>query len=214
MSLQRHTNHDLPPLSDSRLNDSERRRGIPKVGGVAGDDALEAAGERGDENVSYRPLGCLRGSTAHLMVIPQTMCGFCVSHGPRLGCRDGYDLEEGVRGLWIAAERRSHFDKSHGANAQTVGEMLTSPELATAFRTNLIAPRLALIERIFRNAEARGEIAPGVDWQPYAFALLGSNIFRVAFMGERPDRAVNQRLIEMIALDATSGGASIRMIDV
>ncbi len=96
----------------------------------------------------------------------------------------------------------------------TVGEMLTSPELATAFRTNLIAPRLALIERIFRNAEARGEIAPGVDWQPYAFALLGSNIFRVAFMGERPDRAVNQRLIEMIALDATSGGASIRMIDV
>lgn len=86
----------------------------------------------------------------------------------------------------------------------TMGEMMTNPELATVFRTTLLLPRLAMVERVFRNAEARGEVARGVDWRPYASALIGSNIFRVTMMGERPDHEANARLVAMIARDAAS----------
>lgn len=89
-----------------------------------------------------------------------------------------------------------------GMMQASVGEMMTNAELAEVFRQQVMEPRLELIHAVFARAHERGELRPGVDWRVMAYALIGSNIFRVAFMGEPPDREANRRLVEMIVRDA------------
>ena len=115
-------------------------------------------------------------------------------------------LTDDLNALLDRVSQMLEGERIRGLMQATVGEMLTSTELATVFRANLLAPRLAMVERIFQRAEARGEVPSDVDWRTHAFALIGSNIFRVAFMGERPDDAANRRLVEMIVLHATRPG--------
>jgi len=85
----------------------------------------------------------------------------------------------------------------------SVGEMLTNPALQAVFQEQVLQPRLAMVGEIFSRARARNEIRPGVDWRSLAYALIGSNVFRVAFMGEPPDREANRRLVDLIVGDAT-----------
>lgn len=81
----------------------------------------------------------------------------------------------------------------------SVGEMLANAELAAAFRKHLMEPRLELVHRVFQRAIERGEAPPDLDWRSMAFALIGPNIMRVAFLGEPVDREANRRLAAMIA---------------
>ena len=75
----------------------------------------------------------------------------------------------------------------------SAGEMLSNPELAAVFRDRVLGPRQGLMETVFARAIERGEIEAGADWRSWAYTLIGTNIFRVAFMGERPDREANVR---------------------
>ncbi|MGE3962068.1 MAG: TetR/AcrR family transcriptional regulator [Dehalococcoidia bacterium] len=83
----------------------------------------------------------------------------------------------------------------------TVGEMLTNPELQRVFQERVLEPRLAMVGEVFARATARGEVQPGADWRSLAYALIGSNIFRVAFMSERPDREANRHLVDLVVRD-------------
>ena len=93
-----------------------------------------------------------------------------------------------------------------GMMQASAGEMLTNRELGEVFREQVMEPRLELVGAIFARAEARGEIRSGLDWRLMAYALIGSNLFRVAFMDERPNREANRRLVEMIVRDAAPEG--------
>lgn len=84
----------------------------------------------------------------------------------------------------------------------SAGEMLSNPELASVFRERALGPRLALMETVFRRAIERGEVDPAVDWRSWAYTLIGTNIFRVAFMGEAPDREANRQLVRAIVRQA------------
>ena len=84
----------------------------------------------------------------------------------------------------------------------SAGEMLANPELATVFRERVLGPRLELIGTVFARAIARREVQPDVDWRSWAYTLIGTNIFRVAFMGEGPDREANRELVRAIVRQA------------
>lgn len=84
----------------------------------------------------------------------------------------------------------------------SAGEMLSNPELATVFRERVMGPRLELLQTVFARAAERGEVDREVDWRRWAYVLVGSNIFRVAFMGERPDREANRELVRAIVRQA------------
>ncbi len=84
----------------------------------------------------------------------------------------------------------------------SAGEMLANPELATVFRERVLEPRLELMRAVFARAIERGEIEASVDWRSWAYTLMGTNIFRVAFMGEGPDREANRRLVRAIVREA------------
>ena len=90
-----------------------------------------------------------------------------------------------------------------GMMQASVGEMLTNPELSTVFREQVLLPRLALVGEIFNRARARGEVGAHVDWRTLAYALIGSQMFRVSFMGEPPDREANRRLVELIVANVS-----------
>ena len=94
-------------------------------------------------------------------------------------------------------------DRIAGMMQASVGEMLTNPELSRVFREQVLEPRLAIVGEIFRRARARGEIDAGVDWRTFAYALIGSQMFRVSFMGEPPDRQANQRLVDLVVANVT-----------
>ena len=89
-----------------------------------------------------------------------------------------------------------------GMMQASVGEMMTNAEVAEVFRAQVMEPRLELIHAVFARADKRGDLRPGVDWRVMAYALIGSNVFRVSIMGEPPDREANRRLVEMIVRDA------------
>lgn len=89
-----------------------------------------------------------------------------------------------------------------GMMQASVGEMMANAELGEVFRQQVMEPRLQMIHAVFARAHERGDLRPGVDWRTAAYSLIGSNVFRVAFMGEPPDRDANRRLVEMIARDA------------
>lgn len=92
-----------------------------------------------------------------------------------------------------------------GMMQASVGEMMANPELAEVFRQQVMEPRLEMFHAVFARAHERGDLRPGIDWRVMAYALIGSNVFRVAFMGEQPDREANRRLVEMIVQDAEVG---------
>ena len=48
-----------------------------------------------------------------------------------------------------------------------------------------------------------GEVGAHVDWRTLAYALIGSQMFRVSFMGEPPDREANRRLVELIVANVS-----------
>jgi len=84
----------------------------------------------------------------------------------------------------------------------SAGEALANPELAAVFREDVMGSKLDVIRTVFERAEARGELRAGVDWRAWAYALIGSTVFRVVFMGEQPDREANAQLVRAIVRDS------------
>lgn len=76
------------------------------------------------------------------------------------------------------------------------------PEFAAAFRTEVLAPKIAGTTALFERAERRGEIGPGVDIELLAPALAGIVLHRFFLVGEPPTQDVVARVIDQIILPA------------
>ena len=90
----------------------------------------------------------------------------------------------------------------------TFGAILTAiardAEFAAAFRTEVLAPKLAATAALFERARARGEIDPGVDIDLLAPALAGIVLHRFFIVGEPPTHEVVVDVIDQIILPAAT----------
>lgn len=76
------------------------------------------------------------------------------------------------------------------------------PEFAEAFRTEVLAPKIAGTTLLFERARARGEIGEHVDIDLLAPALAGIVLHRLVMQGEPPTADVITRVVDQIILPA------------
>jgi AcrR family transcriptional regulator len=82
--------------------------------------------------------------------------------------------------------------------AGLVGEIGRNPELASALRTNLIAPRRAALKLVFDRAEARDELRNGLDVGLAADLLFGPLYHRMLITGEPVTARVADELSDFV----------------
>lgn len=75
---------------------------------------------------------------------------------------------------------------------------------ADAFRREVIGPKIALSQRIWERAVARGEVRGDIDITLFEPALAGIVLHRVFIMGEQPDADLITRVIDQIILPAAT----------
>jgi AcrR family transcriptional regulator len=81
----------------------------------------------------------------------------------------------------------------------------TDPEFADEFRRKFLAPKVALMHDIYRRAEARGELAPGVDPSLLGPALAGIILHRSFVLGDPVTRDLVERVVDQIIVPAATG---------
>lgn len=92
--------------------------------------------------------------------------------------------------------------KATGALGSVITALATDPEFAEEFRAKFIAPKIEISERIYRRAQARGEIADDIDVDLIAPALAGILMHRAFILGILPDDATIERVIDHVILPA------------
>ena len=97
---------------------------------------------------------------------------------------------------------------SDAESVSTFSSVLTAitrdEEFATAFRRDVIGPKLAFSKEIWRRARERGELRDDVDLDLLEPALAGIVLHRVFIMGEAPTEDVITRVIDQIILPAAT----------
>jgi AcrR family transcriptional regulator len=93
----------------------------------------------------------------------------------------------------------------------TFGAILTAiardADFAEAFRTEVLAPKLAASSELFERAKARGEIRDDIDIELLAPALAGIVLHRFFLVGELPTQDLITSVIDQIILPAATRGA-------
>jgi AcrR family transcriptional regulator len=82
--------------------------------------------------------------------------------------------------------------------AGLVGEIGRNPDLASALRANLIAPRREALNEVFRRAQARGELDADIDVSLAADLLFGPLYHRLLVTGEPVTPRVADRLCDLV----------------
>ena len=77
-------------------------------------------------------------------------------------------------------------------------------EFATAFRRDVLAPKVAASRLVFDRARDRGELHPDTDVDLLAPALAGIILHRLFILGEHPTEDVIVRVIDQIILPAAT----------
>lgn len=89
-----------------------------------------------------------------------------------------------------------------------IGSVVTAisrdSEFADAFRSEFIAPKAAVAQRIFERAIARGEIRPDVDLDVLVPALPGVILHRLFLLGDQPSQDLITRVIDQVILPAAT----------
>ncbi|MDQ6934406.1 MAG: TetR/AcrR family transcriptional regulator [Actinomycetota bacterium] len=103
----------------------------------------------------------------------------------------------------------STFCGRHGLNQQVTGvlgsvitALSSDAEFARRFRDEFIGPKLAISRDIYARAQARGEIAGGLDLEVIAPALAGILLHRMFILGIPPDDATVERVVDHVILPA------------
>jgi len=93
----------------------------------------------------------------------------------------------------------------------TFGAILTAiardADFAEAFRSEVLAPKLAASSELFERAKARGEIRDDIDIELLAPALAGIVLHRFFLVGELPTQDLITSVIDQIILPAATRGA-------
>ena len=91
-----------------------------------------------------------------------------------------------------------------------LGSLITAisrdEDFATAFRRDFIAPKVALSRTIYERASERGEVRADVDLDLVSAALPGIMLHRQFMLGETPDPASIERVVDQIILPAVTAG--------
>ena len=90
----------------------------------------------------------------------------------------------------------------------TLSSVLTAitrdEEFATAFRTRVIGPKMAVSQAIYERAVARGEVRADLDLTLFGPALAGILLHRAYLLGEAPTRELIERVIDQIIVPAAT----------
>jgi AcrR family transcriptional regulator len=110
-----------------------------------------------------------------------------------------------LRGDLIAAFC-GHGGLTDKPEVDTFGAILTAitrdAEFAEAFRTEVLAPKLAGSKAMFERAKERGEIRADIDIELLAPALAGIVLHRFFLVGEPPTPELVTQVIDQIILPA------------
>jgi AcrR family transcriptional regulator len=105
----------------------------------------------------------------------------------------------------------------HGESAELLAVLMTAlhtdADFAAEFRTRFLQPKVEVSRRIYARAQARGEIAPGVDLDLIAPALTGILLHRVFLLGQAVDDRTVEAVIDQIILPAATGRQALATKD-
>lgn len=82
--------------------------------------------------------------------------------------------------------------------------MVRDPEFAEAFRRDVLGPKIATQRVVYDRARERGELRGDVDVALIGPALPGILLHRFFVLGEVPDRAAVERVVDHIILPAVT----------
>jgi AcrR family transcriptional regulator len=79
-----------------------------------------------------------------------------------------------------------------------VSELATDSELASAFRTQVVALRIAEVERLIARGVDRGELRPDIDLHLAHELLFGPVYYRLFLSGEPLDGMLAERIVDAV----------------
>ncbi|MEX2237649.1 MAG: TetR/AcrR family transcriptional regulator [Dehalococcoidia bacterium] len=79
-----------------------------------------------------------------------------------------------------------------------VSELAQNPELAQAFRDQVVALRLAEVRHVMERGIARGDIRPDVDFDLAHELLFGPVYYRLLLSGARLDNEMAERVVNAV----------------
>jgi AcrR family transcriptional regulator len=79
-----------------------------------------------------------------------------------------------------------------------VSELATNPELAKAFRDQVVAARLAEVRRIVDRGIERGDVRAGTDYELAHDLLFGPVYYRLLLSGGALDKKLAQRIVDAV----------------
>ncbi len=86
-----------------------------------------------------------------------------------------------------------------------VTAMMTDPAFAREFRQQFLAPKIAVMQGIYRRAAERGELAADADPALLGPALAGILLHRSLLLGDPLTRDLVERVVDQIILPAATG---------
>jgi AcrR family transcriptional regulator len=89
-----------------------------------------------------------------------------------------------------------------GVMGAVITAVSTDPDFAEEFRAKFIAPKIAISQGIYERARERGEIGTDVDIDVIAPALAGILMHRAFMLGDPPDDATIERVVDHVILPA------------
>jgi AcrR family transcriptional regulator len=89
-----------------------------------------------------------------------------------------------------------------GVMGAVITALSTDSDFAEEFRAKFIAPKLAVGRRIYERAQDRGEIPQDIDVDLMAPALAGILMYRAFILGDLPDDATIERIVDHVILPA------------
>src|SRR5262249_49550684 len=79
-----------------------------------------------------------------------------------------------------------------------VSEIATTPELARAYREQVVMPRRRQLEPVIERGIARGDLRPDTDVGLVHELLVGPLFYRLLFSGDPLDRKAAQRVVDAV----------------
>ncbi|NYG56483.1 TetR/AcrR family transcriptional regulator [Nocardioides perillae] len=94
-------------------------------------------------------------------------------------------------------------EPSHVRHLASVATAIaTDPEFAAAFRERVVAAKLLALRGVFERAAARGELRDDADLDVLAPTLPALLVHRCHVLGELPDDALVERVVDQVVLPA------------
>jgi AcrR family transcriptional regulator len=97
-------------------------------------------------------------------------------------------------------------------NTRVLGVVITAlqtdPEFGDRFRSTFLAPKVAVMQDIYRRAGERGELSTGAEPGLLGPALAGILLHRVFVLGDQITTDLVERVVDQIILPAATGRAA------